>query len=111
MIGWLVVFLLIFIAFKLVTSKRTKVKKMTAFDEFLIKKHNESEENAKLIPEIKIKTTLEIEADKEFDFVTDMYINMILEGKYDIEGLKKEAMEALGVNEAGLELLIANYKK
>jgi len=82
-----------------------------SFDQYLINHHEESERNAENIESITAKTTTEIEASNEYNFITDMYINMILEGKYDIDGLKKEAMEALGVNEASLELLIANYKK
>lgn len=109
----------VFILYQILKPKTPKV---TSFDEYLIKRHKESEERAKniIIDDGKIHRTSDpgIVTTEELKRMTlpwysDMYLGMIKSNsdRYDIQALRLEACQALKITEEYLDELLKNYKK
>ena len=125
--GWIGLFVVIWICYLLFRPKKsttietttTKVAKMTAFDAFLIEEHEKSKREAAAMPTVvpNINITMpqppKVEDDvplRDDMWIDDLYLGMIVSEKYDTDGLRKEAMEAMDVNETELDELVEQYK-
>ncbi len=107
----IVVFILIFVIYQFVKPKRPKPLKMSAFDAYLIEQHKESQKRADSIPDITFSnTTVNNKPTRNKSWVDDLYLGMIKSGEYDSEGLRIEAMEAMGITESQLDEMLEQYK-
>jgi len=98
----LIIILFLIIGYLIFKPTHRKNLPKTAFDEYLIKQHQQSLDRAS-----KIKTA-EVNDNKAADFVINMYLDMLAE-RNDPE-LRKEAIEALHVNYNELDELIKGRK-
>jgi hypothetical protein len=105
--SWILVFIIIFIIYQLIKPKANAVKKMSAFDDYLIQHHKESQKRADstttVIPNENTKL-------KNNSWTEDLYLGMIKSDKYDTTSLRKEAMEEMNVTEKQLDELLEQYK-
>jgi hypothetical protein len=113
--GWILLFIFIFIVYQLVKPKTPTMPKMSAFDDYLIQCHKASQERADKIPDAVEQPYTPDDLNKELRrnlrWVDDLYLGIIKSGEhYDEEGLRKEAMEVMGVTEKELDELLENYK-
>lgn len=114
---FLIVILIILLIYLIVRNPKKKPKS-TAFDEFLIQRHLQSEKRAEKIPTITydekegLKTdeqSMDLEEDTE-DIIRDLYYSMIKSRKYDTDELKREAMYQLNLSKDELEKELKEFK-
>ena len=119
--GWILLFIAIFIIYQIVKPKGPKPIKMSAFDAYLIQQHQESQKRADKIPAVvpNINITMEQpkavvedneESVRDNVWTDDLYLGMIKSGEYDTDALRKEAMEAMDISEAELDERLEAYK-
>ena len=99
-----IIFIILFIALivHLVSHRKPK---MTAFDQFLMERHLESEKRAAKIPNVEIEPARIPDAEilpeqADLSWQIKMYKDMIKTGKYDTESLIKELKELHNINYA-----------
>jgi len=125
---YLLLFLFIFLIYKLFTASRKtyvenkqtyKVLPMSAFDAYLIQHHQKSLKEAEAIPTVVPNLNITVNQPKPIveeplrdeDWIDDLYLGMLASGKYDDAGLRKEAMEALNITALELDEMVEQYKK
>ena len=129
--------LVIYLLYKLFTTSRKtyvenkqgyKVLPMSAFDAYLIQRHKESEENAKLIPNVVFpvsespqvvinnnisaaKPTKVKKEIKEYTLAEEIYLGALKEpGRYPTDDIRREALQEFKCTEEQLNDMVANFK-
>jgi hypothetical protein len=105
----IILFIIIFVIYQVAKPKESKQVKMSAFDAYLIEQYKESQKKADAIPVI-TSTSIVNTSTKNKSWTNDLYLGMIKCGKYDINDLRKEAMEVMNVTETELDEMLENYK-
>lgn len=104
-------FVIIFIIYQVVKPKGPKPIKMSAFDAYLIEQHKESQKRADAIPAVTFSnTTVNNKTKRDKPWIDDLYLGMIKSGEYDINALRKEAMEVMRVTESELDEMLEQCK-
>lgn len=128
--GWILLLIFIFIVYQLI---KPKVPKPNSFDSYLIQYHKESEKRASLIPNAVIPVTgvevpavvinntiltsepvIPIKNKKEtlnYTLAEELYLGALKEpGRYPIDEIRKEALQAFKCTEQQLNDMLANFK-
>ena len=105
--GWILLFIVIFIIYKLVIPKKPKAP--NSFDAYLIDHHKKSLAEAEKIPVV-VPSQKDIKPLRKNRWVDDLYLGMIKSGQYDTPSLRKEAMEAMKITESELNEMLEQYE-
>jgi len=115
--GWIAAFIIIWIIYLILKPKKQQVIKMSAFDAYLIQHHKESQKEANKIPAVVPNINIRMEQPKvvkettpKLSWTNDLYLGMIKSEKYDTDGLRKEALEAMDITESELDEMLEAYK-